>query len=102
MSKLYAFCAVLLMLSPCVAQADEELMNPWPKQRADHQSTIDSKAAEYQSRGYDYVNHQYATGGEEEMPAPEGFMDAPMMENDTVPVNVDEVAKIIKSSTPSR
>lgn len=84
-----------------VVQADDQLMILYPNQRAKHQFKMDENAANYEARGQAYVDHLYATGGEETMPAPDGFMDESLDVEDTVPVNVDEVADIVKDSAPS-
>ena len=84
-----------------VAQADDQLMILFPQQREKHQNTMDEQAAAYEARGQAFVDHLYATGAEESMPVPEGFMDVSLELGDTVPVNVDEVADIVKESGTS-
>lgn len=86
-----------LFLMPVVVQADDELLTLFPKQRAAHQEKIDANQMKYLSRGQEYTDHLYALGGEESMSDPEGFMDeVSIEEGDTVPINVNEVATIIK------
>lgn len=74
-------------------RAEEQLMVLWPKQRASHQGTMDAQAQHYQSRGQQFVDHLYATGGEEPM-AP----DAELIPSEIDPqsVQVDDVARIIR------
>ena len=100
-SRLVLMAVLALCVAPSAAQAEEQLLVLWPKQRAAHQEQMDDNAVKYLARGQSYIDHLYATGGEEEMPAPEGFMDEPLEVSDTVPVNVNEVADIIKENDPT-
>ena len=86
-------------------------MKLWPNQRANHQVEMTGQAASYKERGRDYVNHTYATGGEEPMPAAEsvssprdyslpGSAAASGNTNDIKArkVDINEVAEIIRGS----
>ena len=74
--------------------ADDQLMILYPHQRESHQNKMDQNALKYQMRGQDYVEHLYATGGEEQISEPDDFMTD--LETDTVPVDAGQVANIIK------
>lgn len=82
-----------------VVQADDQLMILYPNQREKHQLKMDENAANYEARGQAYVDHLYATGGEESMPLPDGFMDESLESSDVIPVDVNEVADIVKESS---
>lgn len=92
LSLLTMFCVV-----PAV-QADDSLMVPWPKQRAAHQIVIDEHKEAYRARGQDYVDHMYATGGEEPMPDAAASIASIGDGLNPKPVNVEEVAEIVKDS----
>lgn len=97
MRALSIFSILTLSLMPVTAQAEEQLLTLFPKQRAAHQDKMDATQMRYLARGQEYIDHLYATGGEEVMSEPEGFMDEmDIEESDTVPINVNEVATIIK------
>lgn len=74
-------------------RAEEELMVLWPKQRTAHQATMDAQAQHYQSRGKEYVDHLYATHGEEPITP-----DVELVPSEITPepVQVDDVARIIR------
>ncbi len=91
-----AFSLVLLVTSS--AQADDQVMNLFPKQRASHQDQMDAYAAHYQERGQAYVDHMYATGGEEPM-EPDTLIGELKDESlDTVPIDTGEVADLVKQA----
>jgi hypothetical protein len=87
---------VFLLTGP--AQADDQLMNLFPKQRASHQEQMDAYAAHYQERGQAYVDHTYATGGEEPMEPDTLIGDLKDESIDTVPVDAGEVADLVKQA----
>lgn len=79
-------------------QADDQLMTLFPKQRASHQEQVDVYAGHYQERGQAYVDHLYATGGEEPM-EPDTLIGELKDESiDTVPVDTGEVADLVKQA----
>lgn len=86
----------LTLVFPSFAQAEEQLMILWPKQRAAHQIVMDDQAAAYKARGQAYVDHLYATGGEEQMPAPDDVS----LTGDIrpIPINIGQVANIVKDT----
>lgn len=107
--SLSVMAVLLAVFGASNAQAAE--MKLWPNQRANHQAEMHEQAASYKERGQDYVNHTYATGGEEPMPAAEnisaprdysvpGSAAASGNSNDIKArrVDINEVAEIIKSS----
>ena len=97
LNKFIVFGAVILAVgSSSAAQAQERLMVLWPKQRAAHQVVIDDRTAAYKARGQAYVDHLYATGGEEPMPAGDDLS----MTGDIqpVPINVGQVADLVKDT----
>lgn len=98
MRSFFIFFIMALIFMPYVAQADEQLLNLFPQGREKHQSHIDNNQGKYLARGQAYVDHMYATGSEEPMAEPD---DAVLeSEADTIPVDVRDVAKIIKQSAP--
>lgn len=103
LSKFVILSAVLLAVGgSSAAQAEEKLMVLWPKQRAAHQVTMDDQAAAYKARGQAYVDHLYATGGEEQMPVADDLSMGGEIE--PVPINVGQVADMVKATeakTPS-
>ncbi len=105
LSKFVVLSALMMALGfSSVAKAEEQLMVLWPKQRASHQVTMDDQAAAYKARGQAYVDHLYATGGEEPMPAADDL--SMTGEIVPVPINVGQVADMVKateasSATPS-
>lgn len=97
LNKFVSLMVMVLVLGASVsAQAEEKLMVLWPKQRAAHQVKMDDQAAGYKARGQAYIEHLYATGGEEPMPAPDDL--ALGGEIQPVPINVGQVADIVKST----
>lgn len=76
------------------AMAGDQLMVLYPHQRAAHQSKMDENAARYWARGQDYVDHLYATGGEEPMPESDDLLDE--LDDNVVPVDVGQVADMVK------
>lgn len=78
------------------ARAEERLMVLWPKQRASHQATMDEQSAAYKARGQAYVDHLYATGGEEPMEAADDL--SLTGEIEPVPINVGQVADMVKAT----
>ncbi|MBL8637789.1 MAG: hypothetical protein JNN09_04760 [Alphaproteobacteria bacterium] len=88
---------VFLVTGP--VQADDQVMNLFPKQRASHQEQVDSYAAHYQERGQAYVDHMYATGGEEPM-EPDTLLVGELKDEsiDTVPIDTGEVADLVKQA----
>jgi|GEM_PF-2231315 len=102
MMKLFIFAAILTVTVPISfsAQAGEESMILFPKTREAYVAKSEEKAAKYISRGKDYVDHIYATGGEtQSAPAEDFMMDVSILESEIVPVPVDvgQVADIVKS-----
>lgn len=96
-NKFFLSGAVLIAMGlPHAAKAEEKLMVLWPKQRAAHQIVMDDHAAAYKVRGQAYVDHLYATGGEEEMPAADDLGLGGEIE--PVPINVGQVAAIVKDT----
>ena len=79
-------------------QAGDDLMVLWPKQRAAHQIVIDDHQESYRARGQEFVEHMYATGGEEQMPDAEASIASIGDAVNPKPVDVEEVAKIVKDS----
>lgn len=99
-NKFIVFGAVMMALGLSLpAKAEEKLMVLWPKQRAAHQATIEDHAAAYKARGQAYVDHLYDTGGEEEMPPADDLTLGG--EIDPVPINVGQVADIVKDTQAS-
>ncbi|HPQ50192.1 MAG: hypothetical protein KDJ26_03520 [Alphaproteobacteria bacterium] len=89
-----------ILLGAVPVQAEEQLMNLWSNQRLIHNREMDMKSEAYRSRGQDYVDNLYATGGEILISDPEwlhpiNLDEYPMIE--PVPVDVNEVADIIKA-----
>jgi hypothetical protein len=99
MSRFVFVFAAILVLFPCVSRADEQLLTLFPKQRAAHQAKIDDTTAKYLARGHDYVDHLYASGGEEPMTEMED-MELDIDDSNTVPIDTAEVAKIIQEDKP--
>ncbi len=95
MSRFVFVFVAILVLFPCVSRADEQLLTLFPKQRAAHQAKIDETTVKYLARGHDYVDHLYATSGEEPMSELEN-MGLEIDESDTVSIDTAEVAKIIQ------
>lgn len=99
LSKFVVFSAVMMAIGfSSVAKAEEQLMVLWPKQRAAHQVVMDDHAAAYKARGQAYVDHLYATGGEEPMPAADDLSMGGEIE--PVPINVGQVAEMVKETDP--
>lgn len=80
-------------------QADDQLMILFPKQRASHQEQMDAYSAHYLERGQAYVDHLYATGGEEPM-EPDSLLVTELKDDpiETVPVDTAEVADLVKEA----
>lgn len=102
--RAYSLFVILLLLflvgiAPAT-HAEEQLMNLWPNQRAAHNAEMEADAAQYQVRRQEYTDHLYTTGGEKPMDELDGLHDImsdyPSIE--PIPVDVGEVADIIKSS----
>ena len=106
---LIVFCAV--MVSPVSSEArdrsvhqksHEKYMVLWPKERAAHQQAMDERAVAYKARGQDYVDHLYATGGETPMPDDTNMYEFEGVKEGVIkpqPVDIEQVAKIVKEST---
>lgn len=95
---LFKAASFLIFLATGPVQADEQVMNLFPKQRASHQEQVDSYAAHYQERGQAYVDHMYSTGGEEPM-EPDILIGELKDESiDTVPIDTGEVADLVKQA----
>lgn len=96
---LFKAASFLIFLATGPVQADEQVMNLFPKQRASHQEQVDSYAAHYQERGQAYVDHMYATGGEEPM-EPDTLLVGELKDEsiDTVPIDTGEVADLVKQA----
>ena len=77
------------------AQAEEQYMNLWPKQRAGHDSVMADHTASYEARGKAYTEHLYATGGEVPMEPDVEFSGG---EIQPVPINIGQVAEMVKST----
>lgn len=77
------------------AQADE-LLYLFKNQRAQYQELVDERAAEYKARGQEYVDHLYATNGEESMPEPDNMFPLENLVEREKKVDIDEVAEIVK------
>ena len=98
--KAMTILGLLMMVSLVIVSTTvqaEEYMDLWPNQRAKHQVTMDEQAATYKSRGNDYVNHIYASGGEYPIEAPADFQSEVGL--DLYPVDVKQVADIVNEST---
>jgi hypothetical protein len=97
LSKFVILGAVVMALGfSSVAKAEEQLMVLWPKQRAAHQVVMDDHAAAYKARGQAYVDHLYATGGEEQMPPADDLSMGGEIQ--PVPINVGQVAEMVKAT----
>lgn len=95
--RFFLFLTLVTLCAAPQARAEEQLMELFPKQRAEHQVTIDQQAAKYQTRGQAFVDNIYANHGEVPMADPEDlFMEMGDIEPEEV--NVDEVANIIKEN----
>ncbi len=77
-------------------QAEEQLMNLWPNQRAKHLSASEDAAAKYKARGQAYVDHMYATGGEEPIAPDTEFVVDSASDVDPVRLNIKQVSDIVK------
>lgn len=91
--------AIGLFLASDSAHAEDQLLNLFPKQRAEHQAKMDNNEGKYLARGQAYVDHMYATGGEEPMTELED-LDLELGDDSTVAIDTAEVAKIIKQGVP--
>lgn len=91
--------AIGLFLASDSAHAEDQLLNLFPKQRAEHQVKMDNNEGKYLVRGQAYVDHMYATGGEEPMTELED-LDLELDDDSTVAIDTAEVAKIIKQGVP--
>ena len=93
-----AFAVMICVMTVSTAQAeDDRLMNLYPATRGEYLVKSEDAAARYKARGDAYVEHTYATGGEERIAPPADFM----AENEplnTVPVDAGQVADIVKES----
>lgn len=97
LNKFIVFSAVIMAVGfSSVAKAEEQLMVLWPKQRAGHQVTMDEQSAAYKARGHAYVDHMYTTGGE--TPMPYGDELSMTGEIEPVPINVGQVADLVKGT----
>jgi hypothetical protein len=95
-SKFLCLAVISVLAAGHVAQADDKLMNLYPTSRAKYVEKSEYNAAKYKTRGQQYVDHQYDTGGETPMPEDQ---DVELeSEDDTVPVDVNAVANIVKDS----
>ncbi|HNQ91668.1 MAG TPA: hypothetical protein PKI93_01920 [Alphaproteobacteria bacterium] len=92
---------VILVGGPAFAEG--QLLNLWPSQRATYQVNMDARAAEYEARGQAYVDHLYATQGEEEMPPADNLhMDEAGSADQVVEpkdVDMNEVQSIVSRQT---
>lgn len=88
----FFLAAFAVMSSPVYA---DELMNLYPTSRELHQKKMNENADSYLLRGHDYVDHMYATGGEEDMPL---MGDDLVSEDNVMPVNTDDVARYVGQS----
>lgn len=97
LGKFIMLGAVAVVLGfPVVSRAEEQLMVLWPKQRGAHQSVMDEQAASYKARGQAYVDHLYATGGEEPMPENDDL--SLTGEIQPLPINIGQVADLVKGT----
>lgn len=97
LNKLIAMTLIVMVLGMAsAAQAEEQLMVLWPKQRAAHDVVMADHTAAYEARGQAYVDHMYATGSEEPMEPDADFTMG--QEIQPVPINVGQVAEMVKGA----
>ena len=97
MSRFIFVFAMVMVFVPCAVRAEEQLMELFPKQRAEHQAKMDNNEGKYLARGHAYVDHMYSAGGEEPMAEME---DLELDDSNTVAVDAGEIAKLITQGVP--